>query len=246
MARRATRRVIAPAPTRPTTGQLTLHRSAPLEHVPPEEEELPHQEADPRLVRSDGTEGGDTAAHLRGLLHRYSTRATPDYLVRRFDLEDRFEYQATVYVFHGTRLVSTHMGPARRSSSAEAVADAAFEALTCYADTLRHRLDYTVYEYFPRRRAGWRRYTGPPARHFVSRNSLGFTMNLFLDTTRRLTLALEELQTIRDHMWMMEERQVHPDTPPAPGTTSDTSPIRYSEGSSPAPPSGPADGASRI
>jgi hypothetical protein len=245
MARRRSlpRRIVDSA--RPRTGQLVPRRTAPVE-IQPQEEELPMEMEpmeDPPLVRSDGTEGGDTATHLRGLLRRYSTHASPEYLVRRTDHEGRVEYRATVYVYRRTRLISTHMGPARRDSSAEAVADAAFEALTHYTDLLGHQLGYTTYEYFSRRRMGTSRFYGPRARHYVSMSSVGYSMNMLVDTSRRLATALDELQILRDRLWMAERRDV-------PSTSSERTltaplPLPYSEGSSPAaPPQGPSDGAS--
>ena len=103
--------------------------------------------------RSHG-EGGHDSADLRGLLYQVGITRPPEYLVMKIPRYGLEEWSATVSIFDGHRLLSTHKSPAFRSTPKEAMADAAWKAITALSHDYCHHLSFNCYGYFPRQERG--------------------------------------------------------------------------------------------
>ena len=90
---------------------------------------------DDEVIRSDGEEGGEMPARLQALLYQFDVDESPTHHVRKVARPEYDEWCSVVSIYHNNRLLSTHAGQAFRSTRAEGVADAAWEAMT----SLYHR-----------------------------------------------------------------------------------------------------------
>ena len=79
-------------------------------------------------------------ARLQALLYQLDMDESPTYHVRKVAQPDYDEWCSVVSIYHDNRLLSTHAGQAFRYTRAEAIADAAWEAMTSLCHRHRRRL----------------------------------------------------------------------------------------------------------
>ena len=92
---------------------------------------------DAEEVESFGTEAPIPTGRLRALLGHLGITSAPRYRIKGVPRPGRVEYKAVVEIFQGPKVVSRHTGPAYRASNSDAVADAAWQAITSWSR--RHR-----------------------------------------------------------------------------------------------------------
>ena len=189
------------------------HQEDQSEDEPMEEDTEEYHPADPvdsadedpvfraaQVFRSNGAEGGEFHTRLRGLLFRLGIHTEPEYHSKRVSRPERHEWRSTVSIYDEDRLLSTHEGPAFRSTREAAVADAAWAAVTSLSHTYRRSLEGTAIRHYPRRRSGTRELTGAAVEVFVSPLSMVHTKDTLLDVSRHLLEALEEIQSLRSQL----------------------------------------------
>jgi hypothetical protein len=122
------------------------------EHPPPSdtEDEKMYQDADE--VESFGAESPILAGILRALLEHLGITTAPPYRIKEVRRSGRVELKAIAEIFFESRILCLHKGPAFRTSRSDAVADAAWQAITSWARSNKSRLQNSVHYLRPYRK----------------------------------------------------------------------------------------------
>jgi hypothetical protein len=91
-------------------------------------------------VASFGIEAPVLVGRLRALLEHLGITTAPRYRIKEVPCLGRVEFKAIVEIFFGSRVLYQHKGPAFRTSRSDAVADAAWQAITSWVHSNKSRL----------------------------------------------------------------------------------------------------------
>jgi hypothetical protein len=103
-------------------------------------------------VESFGVEAPVLAGRLWALLEHLGITTTPRYRINEVPRLGRVEFKAIVEIFFRSRVICRHKGPAFRSSRSDAVADAAWQAITSWVRSNKRRLQNSVHYLLPYRK----------------------------------------------------------------------------------------------
>jgi hypothetical protein len=81
-------------------------------------------------VESFGAESPILAGRLRALLEHLGITTAPWYKIKEVPCSRRVEFKAITEIFFRSRILCRHKGPTFRTSRSDAVADAAWQAIT--------------------------------------------------------------------------------------------------------------------
>jgi hypothetical protein len=109
-----------------------------------------YQDADE--VESFGAESLILADRLRALLVHLGITTTPRYRIKEVPRSGRVEFKAIAEIFFESRILCRHKGPAFRTSRSDAVADAAWQAITSWVRNNKSRLQNSVHYLLPYRK----------------------------------------------------------------------------------------------
>jgi hypothetical protein len=102
-------------------------------------------------VESFGAESPFLASWLRALLEHLGITTAPRYGVKEVPRSGRVEFKAIAEIFFRSRILCWHKGPAFRTSRSDAVADAAWQAITSWVRSNKSRLQNSVHYLLPYR-----------------------------------------------------------------------------------------------
>jgi hypothetical protein len=110
------------------------------EYPPPSDvnDEKMYQNADE--VESFGVKAPVLVGRLRALLEHLGITTAPRYMIKEVPHLGRVEFKAIVEIFFRSRVLCRHKGPAFRTSRSDAVADAAWQAITSWVRSNKCRL----------------------------------------------------------------------------------------------------------
>jgi hypothetical protein len=142
------------------------------EHPPLSDTEPEKMYRDADEVESFGAESPILTGRLWALLEHLGITTAPRYRVKEVPHPGRVEFKAIAEIFFGSRILYRHKGPAFRTSHSDAVADAAWQAITSWVRSNKSRLQNSVHYLLPYRKKdqfkayrvkndipGWRWYT---------------------------------------------------------------------------------------
>jgi hypothetical protein len=122
------------------------------EHPPPSDTEPEKMYWDPDEVESFEAESSILTGRLRALLEHLGITTAPRYRVKEVPRSGRVEFKAIAEIFFGSRIVCRHKGLAFRTSRSDAVADAAWQAITSWVRSNKSRLQNSVHYLLPYRK----------------------------------------------------------------------------------------------
>jgi hypothetical protein len=122
------------------------------EQPPPSDTEPEKLYRDVDEVESFGAESLILAGRLRALLEQLGITTAPRYRIKEVLRSGRVEFKAIVEIFFGSRILYRHKGPAFRTSCSDAVADAAWQAITSWVRSNKSRLQNLVHYLLPYRK----------------------------------------------------------------------------------------------
>jgi hypothetical protein len=122
------------------------------EHSPPSDTESEKMYWDADEVESFGAESPIVAGRLRALLEHLGITTAPRYRIKEVPRSGRVEFKAIAEIFFGSRILCRHKGPAFRTSRSDAVADAAWQAITSWVYSNKSRLQNSVHYLLPYRK----------------------------------------------------------------------------------------------
>jgi hypothetical protein len=110
------------------------------EYPPPSDakDEKMYQNADE--VESFGVKAPVLVGRLRALLEHLGITTAPRYMIKEVPHLGRVEFKAIAEIFFRSRVLCRHKGPAFRTSRSDAVADAAWQAITSWVRSNKCRL----------------------------------------------------------------------------------------------------------
>jgi hypothetical protein len=100
------------------------------EYTTPSDDEDEKMYRDADEVESFGIEAPVLAGRLRALLEHLGITTAPRYRIKEVPRSGWVEFKAMAEIFFGTRVLYRHKGPTFRSSQSDAIADAAWQAIT--------------------------------------------------------------------------------------------------------------------
>jgi hypothetical protein len=96
-------------------------------------------------VESFGAESLILVGRLRALLKHLGITTAPRYRIKEVPRSGRVEFKAIAEIFFRSRVLCRHKGPAFRTSHSDAVADAAWQAITSWVHSNKSQLQNSVH-----------------------------------------------------------------------------------------------------
>jgi hypothetical protein len=122
------------------------------EYTPPSDTEDKKMYRDADVVESFGIEAPILAGRLQALLEHLGITTAPRYMIKEVPRSGRVEFKAIAEIFFGSRVLCRHKGPAFRTSHSDAIADAAWQAITSWVCSNKSRLQNSVHYLLPYRK----------------------------------------------------------------------------------------------
>jgi hypothetical protein len=153
-----------------------------------EKDEIFH---DGNTIKTFGEEAPIPTGRLRDLLQHINITTPPEFRIKRIPRPGREEYKAIVEIISGPNVLSRHKGPTFRTTYPDAVADAAWQAITTYSRRYHDELRNTVYHLLPQRKRNQFKVSG--AKADVPRMLMVHHQDVFVEMSTRLQTAQQEI-----------------------------------------------------
>jgi hypothetical protein len=166
------------------------------EEQPPSSDTEPekmYQDADE--VESFGAESLILADRLRALLEHLGITTAPRYRVKEVPRTRRVEFKAIAEIFFGSRILCRHKGPAFRISRSDAVADAAWQAITSWVCSNKSRLQNSVHYLLPYRKKDQFKAYG--VKKDIPRMEMVHHQDVAMELSTHLLIAQHEIDSSR-------------------------------------------------
>jgi hypothetical protein len=121
------------------------------------------------------------------LLNHINITTPPEFRIKRIPCPDREEYKAIMEIISGPNVLSQHKGPTFMTTYQDAVADAAWQAITTYSRRYHDELRNTVYHLLPQRKKNKFKVSGVKAD--VPRMLMVHHQDVFVEMSTRLQTA---------------------------------------------------------
>jgi hypothetical protein len=122
------------------------------EQLPPSDTEPEKMYQDADEVESFRVESPILAGRLQALLEHLCITTAPRYRIKEVPHSGRVEFKTIAEIFFGSKILCRHNGPAFRTSHSDAVADAAWQAITSWVHSNKSRLQNSVHYLLPYRK----------------------------------------------------------------------------------------------
>jgi hypothetical protein len=150
---------------------------------------------------------------LRALLEHLGITTTPRYRIKEVPRPGRVEFKVVAEIFFGSRVLSRHKGPAFRTSHSNAVADAAWQAITSWVRSNKSRVQNSVHYLLPYRKKD--QFKAYRVKKDILRMEMVHHQDVTVELSTHLLAAQREIKTlriqlrnadatIRDYMRMVE------------------------------------------
>jgi hypothetical protein len=164
-------------------------------------------------VESFGAEYPILADRLRALLEHLGITTAPRYRIKEVKRSGWVEFKAIAKIFFGSRILCRHKGPAFRTSRSDAIADAAWQAITSWVRSNKSRLQNSVHYLLPYRKKDQFKAYG--VKKDIPRMEMVHHQDVAVELSTRLLTAQHKIETlhaqlrkagatIRDYMRMVE------------------------------------------
>jgi hypothetical protein len=165
------------------------------EHPPPSDTEPEKMYRDADEVESFGAESPILAGRLRALLELLGITTTAPYRVKEVPRSGRVEFKGIAEIFFGSRILCRHKGPAFRTSRNDAIADAAWQAITSWVCSNKSRLQNSVHYLLPYRKKDQFKAYG--VKRDIPRMEMVHHQDVVVELSTHLLTAQHEIKTLR-------------------------------------------------
>jgi hypothetical protein len=166
------------------------------EHPPSSDTEVEKMYRDADEVESFGAESPILAGRLRALLEYLGITTTPRY--KEVPRSGWVEFKAIAEIFFRSRVLSRHKGPAFRTSRSNAVADAAWKAITSWVRSNKSRLQNSVHYLLPYRKKDQFKAYG--VKRDIPRMEMVHHQDVVVELSTRLLTAHHEIESLRTQL----------------------------------------------
>jgi hypothetical protein len=149
-------------------------------------------------IKSFGDEAPIPTCRLRDLLKHINITTPPEFRIKRILRPGREEYKAIVEIMSEPNVLSRHKGPTFRTTYPDAVADAAWQAITTYSRRYHDELRNTVYHLLPQRKKNQLKASG--VKGDVPWMLMVHHQDVFVEMSTRLQTTQPEIQKLRDQL----------------------------------------------
>jgi hypothetical protein len=165
------------------------------EHPPPSdtESEKIYQDADE--VESFRAKAPVLAGRLWALLEHLGITTAPRYRIKEVSHSGRVEFKAITEIFFGSRILCQHKGLAFRTSRSDAVADAAWQAITSWVRSNKSWLQSSVHYLLPYRKKDQFKAYG--VKRDIPRMEMVHHQDVAVELSTRLLTAQHDIETLR-------------------------------------------------
>jgi hypothetical protein len=168
------------------------------EQPPPSDTEPEKMYRDTDEVESFGAESPILAGRLRALLEHLGITVAPRYRIKEVPCLGRVEFKAIAEIFFRSRILCQHKGPAFRTSRSDAVADAAWQAITSWVRSNKSRLQNSVHYLLPyRKKEQFKAYW---VKKDIPRMEMVHHQDVAVELSTHLLTAQHEIETLRTQL----------------------------------------------
>jgi hypothetical protein len=146
-------------------------------------------------VESFGAESPILVGRLRALLEHLGITTTPRSRIKEVPRSGRVEFKAIAEIFFGSRILYWHKGPAFRTSRSDAVADAAWHAITSWVRSNKSRLQNLVHYLLPYRKKD--QFKAYRVKKDIPQMEMVHHQDVAVELSTRLLTAQHEIETLR-------------------------------------------------
>jgi hypothetical protein len=165
------------------------------EHPPLSDTEAEKMYRDADEVESFGAESSILIGRLRALLEHLSITAAPRYRIKEVPRSGRVEFKAVVEIFFESRVLCWHKEPTFRTSHSDAVADAAWQAITSWVCSNKSRLQNSVHYHLPYRKKD--QFKAYWVKRDISRMEMVHHQDVTVELSTHLLTAQHDIETLR-------------------------------------------------
>jgi hypothetical protein len=166
-----------------------------------DEEQLPLSDTEPEKLYRDademesfGAESPILAGRLRALLEHLGITTAPRYRIKEVPRSGRVEFKAIAEIFFGSRILCRCKGPTFRTSCSDAVADAAWQAITSWVRSNKSRLQNSIHYLLPYRKKDQFKAYG--VKKDIPRMEMVHHQDVAVELSTRLLTAQHEIETL--------------------------------------------------
>jgi hypothetical protein len=164
------------------------------EHPPPSDTKPEKMYRDADEVESFGAESPILADRLRALLEHLGITTAPRYRIKEVPRSGRVEFKAIVEIFFRSRILCRHKRPAFRTLCSDAIADAAWQAITSWVRSNKSRPQNSVHYLLPYRKKDQFKAYG--VKKDIPRMEMVHQQDVAVELSTRLLTAQHEIETL--------------------------------------------------
>jgi hypothetical protein len=165
------------------------------EYTPPSDAEDEKMYRDADEVESFGVKTPVLAGRLQALLEHLGITIAPRYKIKEVPCSGQVEFKAIAEIYFGSRVLCRHKGPAFRTSHSDAIADAAWQAITSWLCSNMHRLQNSVHSLLPYRKKD--RFKAYGVKKDIPRMEMVHHQDVTVELSTRLLVTQCEIETLR-------------------------------------------------
>jgi hypothetical protein len=198
--------VVPDSPTAQDSPAEEQQRQDPSTEDKTDEEQHPPSDAEPEKLYWDADEVESFRAEspiltdrLRALLEHLGITTAPRYRIKELPRSGRVEFKAIAEIFFGSRILCRHKGPAFRTSRSDAVADAAWQAITSWVHSNKSQLQNSVHYFLPYRKKG--QFKAYRVKKDIPRMEMVHHQDVAVELSTSLLTTQHEIVTLRAQLW---------------------------------------------
>jgi hypothetical protein len=165
------------------------------EYPPPSDAEDEKMYRDADEVESFEVEALVLTDRLRALLEHLGVTTALRYKIKEVPRPGRVEFKAIAEIFFGSRVLCRHKGLAFRTSRSDAIADAAWQAITSWVRSNKRRLQNSIHYLLPYRKKDQFKAYG--VKKDIPRMEMVHHQDVTVELSTRLLVAQCEIETLR-------------------------------------------------
>jgi hypothetical protein len=169
------------------------------EHPPSSDTEDEKMYRDADEVESFGAESPILADRLWALLEHLGITTASWYRIKEVPHSGQVEFKAIAEIFFGSRILYRHKGPAFRTSRSDAVADAAWQAITSRVRSNKSRLQNSVHYLLPYRKKD--QFKAYRVKRDIPRMEMVHHQDVAVELSTHLLTAQHEIETLHNQLW---------------------------------------------
>jgi hypothetical protein len=153
---------------------------------------------DANEVETFGVESPILTSRLRALLEHLGINTAPWYRIKVVPHSWRVELKAIAEIFFGSRVLCQHKGPAFKTSRSDAVADAAWQAITSWVRSNKSRLQNSVHYLLPYKRKD--KFKAYGVKRDIPRMEMVHHQDVAVELSTHLLTAQYKIETLRTQL----------------------------------------------